>query len=270
MTQCTVTQEYMDVTGKWISRKWCNEVKLKFEMEGIDYKDKYGVQMEFRDRPQSRLVLSVCFRISTASSTLLLQYLGSWTSTLASSQFTLCCCSHAWTAMSPLFTAALCSTSLFFKFLPVAPMYVNCCNPSMGLYIPPLSSTVVVLAPSLSSGIPGECHLTWILPWYPSVYRSIVTLTLTLTLPYVFRCVLTTPIWTVACPWTPSGLRICLYSLYLPFQISILLHYIISCLSIYPLHPYIPVLLCIVSLQLMKVYGPKRPVLLLFIYATTS
>ena len=32
-------------------------------MEGIDYKDKYGVQMEFRDRPQSRLVLSV--RIGT-------------------------------------------------------------------------------------------------------------------------------------------------------------------------------------------------------------
>ena len=101
--------------------------------------------MEFRDRPQSRLVLSVCFRISTASNTLLLQYLGSWTSTLASSQFTLCCCSHAWTAIpffvSPLFTAALCSTSLFFKFLPVSPMYELLQSKHGTLYTTPFFSS---------------------------------------------------------------------------------------------------------------------------------
>ena len=86
-----------------------------------------GVQIEFNVNPQSRFVLSTCLWISIASSTLLFQYPGCCLSTLAFSQSTLCCWSHACTAIplfvSPLLTAALCSTSLFCRVLPVSPMY---------------------------------------------------------------------------------------------------------------------------------------------------
>ena len=83
--------------------------------------------MGFSISPQSRFVMFTRFWISIASNTLLVQYLGSCFNTLASSQSTLCCCSHACTAtsffMSPLLTAALCSTNLFCKFLPISPVY---------------------------------------------------------------------------------------------------------------------------------------------------
>ena len=70
------------------------------------------VQIVFSVNPQSRFVFSACLWISMASSTLLFQYAGSCFSTLAFSQST-----HACTAISlfvsPLLSAALCSTNLF-------------------------------------------------------------------------------------------------------------------------------------------------------------
>ena len=89
--------------------------------------DRNGVQIGFNISPQSRFVVLACFWISIASNTLLLQYLGSCSKTLASSQSTQCCCSDTCTAIpflvSHLRTAALCSTKLFCRFLPVSPMY---------------------------------------------------------------------------------------------------------------------------------------------------
>ena len=103
--------------------------QLHWDGEGWWYSHIFrnGVQIGFSISPQSRFVFSACLWISMASSTLLFQYPGSCFSTLAFSQSTLCWCSHACTAIplfvSPLLTAPLCSTNLFFRLLPVSPMY---------------------------------------------------------------------------------------------------------------------------------------------------
>ena len=75
--------------------------------------------------PQSRLLVPLTLCVLSASCTLLFQYEGSTVITWASSQLTLLSLSHARVAipffLSSLLTAALCSTSLLFKFLFVSP-----------------------------------------------------------------------------------------------------------------------------------------------------
>ena len=86
-----------------------------------------GCHTGLRERPQSRLEVTFCFLLWIASMTFRRVWFTSTCLTVAASQSTLCCVFHACTAMpffrSFLFTAPLCSLSLFSSVLPVSPMY---------------------------------------------------------------------------------------------------------------------------------------------------
>ena len=80
----------------------------------------FGADME-------RFIVEACWRMCNASVTCLSQVYGANATTLAESQSILCSLLHAWTAMlffmSCLHTAYLCSVTLFYRVLPVSPMF---------------------------------------------------------------------------------------------------------------------------------------------------